>query len=93
MRSFAWNSTIVKNYISQNDIHMEVASLTDDVPWLQGFFVLLLSGYLFSVASVQLLGPKAPLVGIRSFLEPRLIGNWRFFKDSGKIIEEGYSRV
>jgi len=38
-------------------------------------------------------GPKAPLVGLKSIFEPRFVANFRFFKDSAAVINEGYSRA
>jgi hypothetical protein len=69
------------------------AKLLTEITWPWLLLFLVTSGYLTSLTSVHLFGPKAPLVGIYSIFEPRIIGNWRFFKNSGKIIEEGYSKV
>ena len=63
------------------------------IPWAWSFTILVLCGYLVSIVSVHFLGPKAPLVGLGSVFEPRIIGNWRFFKNASKVIEEGYSQV
>ena len=57
------------------------------------FLALALGSYLVSIISVRLQGPKAPLVGLKSVFEPRLVANYRFFKDSAAIINDGYARV
>ncbi|KAI0472506.1 cytochrome P450 [Xylaria cf. heliscus] len=42
--------------------------------------------------SVHVLGAQVPLVGAGSIFVPRIIGNGWFFEDSGKIINDGYSK-
>ncbi len=49
--------------------------------------------YILSIISVRLQGPKAPLVGLRSIFEPRLVANFRFFKNSSSVINEGYTKA
>ena len=49
--------------------------------------------YIVSIVSVRLQGPKTPLVGLSSIFEPRLVANYRFFKDSSSIINQGYSKA
>lgn len=57
------------------------------------FLTLSVFAYLLSIISVRLQGPKAPLVGLKSIFEPRLVANFRFFKDSAAIINEGYLKA
>jgi hypothetical protein len=64
-----------------------------DVSVLWAFISVVFGSYLFSILSLQFRGPKAPLVGIRSFFEPRFMGNYRFFRDGKAIIDEGYQKV
>lgn len=49
--------------------------------------------YVISIISLRLGGPKTPLVGLRSIFEPRIVANFRFFKDSAGIINEGYLKA
>ncbi|MCJ1396653.1 hypothetical protein MMC18_009545 [Xylographa bjoerkii] len=51
-----------------------------------------MGGYVVSILSLRLWGPKAPLVGIRFLFEPRIIGNYRFFKNAASVINEGYAK-
>ncbi|MCJ1245735.1 hypothetical protein MMC30_002939 [Trapelia coarctata] len=68
-------------------------SPVQDIPWFWTFFSLSVCFYLFSIISVRFLGPKAHLVGLRSAFEPRVIANYRFFKDAASVINEGYAKV
>ena len=72
---------------------LDTTARIETPPWYWIALTLVLSGYLLSLASVHVLGPKAPLVGIQSIFEPRIVGNWRFFRNSSKIIDEGYNKV
>ncbi len=67
--------------------------MIDDSSLFWAFLALSIGAYIASLVSVRIQGPKAPLVGLRSIFEPRLVANYRFFKDSAAIINEGYSRV
>jgi hypothetical protein len=49
--------------------------------------------YLYSILNLRVLGPKVPLVGVKSFLEARVVANYRFFKNAGAIVNEGYAKV
>ena len=60
---------------------------------LCAFLIILACVYTLSIVSVRLQGPRAPLVGFKSVIEPRLVANFRFFRDSSAIINEGYSKV
>ncbi|MCJ1330545.1 hypothetical protein MMC10_007230 [Thelotrema lepadinum] len=71
---------------------LDTTARIETPPWYWIALTLVLSGYLLSLASVHVLGPKAPLVGIQSIFEPRIVGNWRFFRNSSKIIDEGYNK-
>lgn len=55
------------------------------------FLIALL--YSSSVFSMRFLGYKAPMVGLRSIVEHRLTANYRFFRNAGVVINEGYSKV
>ena len=65
----------------------------EDYSLFWAFLPLSVCLYLVSIISVRLQGPKAPLVGLKSIFEPRLVANFRFFKDSAAIINEGYSKA
>ena len=60
---------------------------------LCAFLTVLACAYTLSIVSVRLQGPRAPLVGFKSVFEPRLVANFRFFKNSSAIINEGYLKV
>ncbi|KAF2878219.1 cytochrome P450 monooxygenase-like protein [Massariosphaeria phaeospora] len=55
-------------------------------------FGLILSFYIVSQIKIQFYGPKVPLVGVRSILEPRYLANWRFFRNAASILNEGYTK-
>ncbi|KAL8917290.1 MAG: hypothetical protein Q9172_005916 [Xanthocarpia lactea] len=67
--------------------------MLDDWSVFWAFPAFLLCLYVLSIISVRLQGPKAPLVGLKSIFEPRLVGNFRFFKNSAAVISEGYSKA
>ena len=67
--------------------------LTEEYSIFGALLPLIASFYILSIISVRLQGPKAPLVGLKSIFEPRLVANFRFFKDSAAIINEGYSKA
>ncbi|TVY14663.1 Ent-kaurene oxidase P450 [Lachnellula arida] len=48
--------------------------------------------YLSSVLSVQLLGGSFPLAGVKSIFEPRILTNYRFFKNNIGVVNEGYKK-
>lgn len=67
--------------------------LAEDYAPFWAFLTLSVCVYLLSIISVRLQGPRAPLVGLKSIFEPRLVANFRFFRDSASIINEGYSQA
>ena len=67
--------------------------MAEDYYLLCAFLTLSVCAYLLSIISVRLQGPKAPIVGLRSIFEPRLVANFRFFRDSAAIINEGYLKA
>lgn len=71
----------------------EVIIMVEDSSLFWAFLTLSLGAYIVSIVSVRVQGPKAPLVGLKSIFEPRVLANYRFFKDSAAIINEGYARV
>ena len=71
----------------------DMSGMLGDISPLWALPLLSIFGYIASIISVRLQGPKAPLVGLRSIFEPRAIANYRFFKNSSTVIEEGYSKV
>ena len=70
-----------------------MATIVESVTVLEILLFLSIGSYIVSIVSVRIQGPKAPLVGFKSILEPRLIANYRFFKDAAAIINEGYSKA
>lgn len=71
----------------KNVIEIEKASPFWAIP------ILAVCLYVISIISIRLQGPKAHLVGVRSIFEPRIVANYRFFKNSAAIINEGYSKA
>lgn len=67
--------------------------LTEEYSIFGAFQPLITSSYTLSIISVRLQDPNAPLVGLKSIFEPRLVANFRFFRDSAAIINEGYSKT
>ncbi|KAL8688488.1 MAG: hypothetical protein Q9218_005618 [Villophora microphyllina] len=59
---------------------------------LWAFVSLSILSYAYSIACLRLRGHKAPLVGLKSVLEPRFVGNFRFFQDAAAVINEGYEK-
>jgi len=64
-----------------------------DINWFWTFLFLSIGFYLFSIISVRFPGPKTHLVGLHSLFEPRVVANYRFFKDAAAVINEGYTKV
>ena len=60
---------------------------------LWGLLATTVISYVVSVVRLHILGPKAPLVGTKSSLEPRFFANLRFFLNPGAVIGEGYRKV
>ncbi|EGD92135.2 hypothetical protein H112_00209 [Trichophyton rubrum D6] len=56
------------------------------------FIVAILSLHLFNVFKESLFGVKAPMVGYRSFFEPKWLLRLRFVRGSMSIIRGGYSK-
>lgn len=65
----------------------------DDIMPLLVFLLLPACSLIISIISVRLRGPKVPLVGLKSIFEPRVVANFRFFRDSAAVIKEGYSKA
>jgi len=75
-------------------MHEGLSSVLElEIPWLLVLCCLPLLSYIYSVVSLRLLGPKAPLFGPQSFFEPRAIVNYRFFKNAKSIVNGGYAKV
>ncbi|KAL8665789.1 MAG: hypothetical protein Q9202_001911 [Teloschistes flavicans] len=64
----------------------------DTASFFWTFISLSFLSYAYSIACLRLLGYKAPLVGLKSVLEPRIIGNFRFFQNAAVVINEGYDK-
>ena len=63
--------------------------------WPYGILSVVLLGivYVSSILSMRLGGGKFPLVGVKSILEPRIVANYRFFKNNVGVVNEGYKKV
>lgn len=67
---------------------MDVSSFKDRlvhiaVEWPYGILsVVLLGLYVSSILSMRVFGGKFPLVGVKSIFEPRILANYRFFKNN-----------
>lgn len=57
------------------------------------FIVAILSLHLLRTFKESLFGVKAPMVGYRSFFEPKWLLRLRFVRGSMSIIRGGYSKV
>ncbi len=69
-------------------------SLNLEVAPLWSYSLLLLSLYTcFKLTKQWGSQSKAPIVGVRSRVEIRLISNFRFFKDAEVILLDGYTKV
>lgn len=64
----------------------------DQLQWARIFLALVFIWTMSSWVS-ESGGPKAPFVGFRSPLEPKLLARTRFVTQGLKIMEEGYNRV
>ena len=69
------------------------ASSFDFAPSFWNFLALSIWLYLSHAALMRLQGTKVPVVGALSVLEPRILVNYRFFKDAAKVVNEGYENV
>jgi hypothetical protein len=49
--------------------------------------------YLYSILALRFLGPSAPLFGVKSPFDARVIANYRFYKDAASIVNVGYNKV
>ena len=70
-----------------------LASSFDFAPALWTLLALSVWLYLLPAALMRLQGAKVPLVGALSTFEPRILANYRFFKDAAKVVNEGYKNV
>jgi hypothetical protein len=66
---------------------------TKPLQWIEIAFFLTAAYYGWSVLSIRILGPSAPLFGPKSIVEGRIITNYRFFKNSASIVNTGYNKV
>jgi hypothetical protein len=82
--------TFTSDALHQVDLHIAAVSYRS-IPWVT--FGLIISFYVISQVKVHLGGPKFPLFGLRSVLEPRYLANWRFFRNAGSFLDKGYAKV
>lgn len=62
------------------------------IPPIALFGLLAVAGYLFSWLDLRW-KTKAPLVGLKTPFDLRVVANWHVFMNLGAILDDGYARV
>jgi hypothetical protein len=81
-----------RNEMNTDSLRNVVVQIPEE--WVyRTLFVVLIGLYVSSILSMHVFGGNFPLVGVKSILEPRIVANYRFFKNNVGVVNEGYKKV